>query len=108
MLGNRNLNWTASAKTLYHLTGRLLAAATIGAIGHGHKEVTPDLLADIATVLGIPSSDLAAMTGTKPPHQTLPPHPATADVAELIWNIRHLTATQIQHINDKARALQQD
>ncbi|MEU8943679.1 hypothetical protein AB0C97_37465 [Streptomyces goshikiensis] len=108
MLGNRNLNWTASAKTLYHLTGRLLAAATIGAIGHGRKEITPGLLADFATLLGIPTRDLAALTGIEPPDQTPPQNPAAADVAELIWDIRHLTAAQVQHISDKAKALQPD
>ncbi|WCD91016.1 hypothetical protein KPP03845_107445 [Streptomyces xanthophaeus] len=107
MLGNRNLNWTASAKTLYHLTGRLLAAATIGAIGHGRKEVTPDLLADFATLLGVPAHDLAALTGIEPLDQTPPQNPAAANVAELIWDIRHLTADQVQHISDKAKNLQQ-
>ncbi|MFJ8663534.1 hypothetical protein [Streptomyces sp. NPDC093795] len=108
MLGNRNLNWTASAKTLYHLTGRLHAAATIGAIGHGRKEVTPGLLADFATLLGIPAHDLAALTGIDPPDQTPSQNPAAADVAELIWDIRSLTAAQVQHINDTAKNPQQD
>ncbi|MFD7263984.1 hypothetical protein [Streptomyces sp. NPDC059874] len=108
MLGNRNLNWTASAKTLYHLTGRLLATATIGAIGHGRKEVTPDLLADFAILLGIHAHDLGALTGIDPPDQTPPQNPAAADVAELIWDIRSLTAAQVQHISDKAKNLQQN
>ncbi|MFJ6252358.1 MULTISPECIES: hypothetical protein [unclassified Streptomyces] len=108
ILGNRNLNWTASAKTLYHLTGRLLAAATIGAIGHGRKEVTPGLLADFATLLGVPAHDLAALTSIDPPDQTPSHNPAAADVAELIWDIRSLTTAQVQRINDTAKNLQQD
>ncbi|MFE9637114.1 hypothetical protein [Streptomyces sp. NPDC006463] len=47
------------------------------------------------------------MTGIGPPDQTPPQNPAAADLAELIWDIRHLTAAQVQHISDKAKALQQ-
>lgn len=50
-----------TARTFLHLTGRYWSASTYGMVGHGRKELTPDLLADFATVLGIPADDLAVL-----------------------------------------------
>jgi hypothetical protein len=105
MLDNRNLDWTSSAKTLFHLTGLYLAGATIGAIGHGRKQLSPDLMAGFATVLGIPSGGLAALTGMELVDQTSSQNPAAADVADLIWDIRHLTADQVRQIRDAAKSM---
>lgn len=108
MLGNRNLNWTATAKTLLQLTGLYLAASTIGAVGHGRRELTPDLLAGFATVLGFGADDLAAMTGIELPDGTPAHNPAAADVAELIWDIRRLTADQVRQVHDQAKSMLQE
>lgn len=89
MLRNRNLNWVASTKVLYLLTGPiLLSAATIGIVGHNRKELTPELLADFATLLGIPAGDLAALAGIEPPDVISPRDPTPVDMAELIWDAR--------------------
>jgi hypothetical protein len=48
MLHNRNLRWTAAAKTLLCLTGIYLAASTVGAIGRSRKELSPELLTGLA------------------------------------------------------------
>ncbi|MEU5943794.1 hypothetical protein ABZ807_32625 [Micromonospora sp. NPDC047548] len=46
LLHNRNLSWLGPAKYLFGLGGGdMLSASTIGAIGHGRKPLTPDLLA---------------------------------------------------------------
>jgi hypothetical protein len=107
MLHNRNLRWTAAAKTLLCLTGIYLAASTIGAIGRGRKELSPELLTGLATVLGIPTDDLTALTGIDLPENTPPQNPAAAEIAELIWDVRRLTADQLRHIRDQAESMQQ-
>jgi hypothetical protein len=91
MLRNRNLNWSRSAKVLSRLAGIHLAASTIGAIGHGRKELTPELLAGFATVLAISLDDLAALTGMELSDGTPSANLAVADVAQLIWDVRRLT-----------------
>ncbi|MEV0394131.1 hypothetical protein [Polymorphospora rubra] len=48
----------------YGIGGRdVLSASTIGAIGHGRKPLTPNLLTGFAAFLGISSRDLSALTG---------------------------------------------
>jgi hypothetical protein len=106
LLANRNLKWTSSAKVLSRLAGVHLAASTIGAIGHGSKELTIDLLPAFATVLGIEIEDLAALVAIEP--QDLPPTqiPAAAvDIAKLIWDVRRLTADQMLHVGAHAESM---
>ncbi|MEV1003581.1 hypothetical protein [Nonomuraea sp. NPDC050202] len=105
MLAYRNLGWVNSAKCLLCLTGLGLAGSTIGMIGRGVKELTPDLLARFATVLGIASSDLSAVTGIELPDQPPPAHPAAKDLAELIWDARRLISNQVRHLHDEAKSL---
>ncbi|WP_146778848.1 hypothetical protein [Actinomadura craniellae] len=64
------------------MTGLLLAASTIGKMGYGRTEPTPDLLAGFATVLGIPAGGLAAVTDIERPAETARPNPAATSVAE--------------------------
>lgn len=108
MMVNRNLNWTSTAKVLYCLTGLGLSSVTIGQIGRGRKELSPDLIARLATVLGIPAGDLAAVTGIDLPEQPPQAHPAAAELAGLIWDVRRLTAGQVQQVREEAEALQQE
>ncbi|WP_433444934.1 hypothetical protein [Nonomuraea sp. CA-141351] len=108
MLANRNLNWTDAAKTLLCLTGLGLSPVTIGQIGRGRKELSPDLLARLATVLGIPAGDLAAVTGIDLPEELPPAHPAVAELAGLIWDVRRLTADQVRQLRDEAESLQRE
>lgn len=109
MLGNRNLDWTGGVWTLGLLTGHVyLSAATIGMVGHGRKELTPDLLAGFATVLDVPADDLASITGMEPAGDIPPPNPAAADVAELIWEVRRLNADQVRQVCDEAESMRQE
>ncbi|MGH1553391.1 hypothetical protein ACRAWF_19865 [Streptomyces sp. L7] len=105
MVGNRNLSWSGIARTFVCLTGRYWAASTYGAVGNGRKELTPDLLTDFATVLGIPADTLSVLTGVDAPDGTPQPNPATVDVAQLLWDVRRLTEDQVQQISDAARAV---
>lgn len=106
MLANRNLDWMSSVKVLAWLThGRLyLSSATIGAVGRDCKEVTPSLLADFATVLGIPVDDLAVLGGIQMRSGAPSAPPALADMAALIWEIRRLTASQVRQVLNRARS----
>ncbi len=109
LLGNRNLDWTGAVWALAHLTSGsvYLSASSIGMVGHGRKELTPDLLAGFATLLGIPADELAAITGLEP--ADIPPkNPAADDVAELIWEVRRLTADQVRQVCDKAKSMRQE
>ncbi|MCX5357220.1 hypothetical protein OG864_00255 [Streptomyces sp. NBC_00124] len=104
LLANRNLGWSAGAQTFLPLTGRYWSAATYGQVGHGRIELTPDLLADYAIVLGIRADDLAALTDVKLPDRTAPPSQVAVDVTGLIWDVRRLTLDQIQHLCDTAKS----
>lgn len=105
MLANRNLSWAGIAKTFLCLTGRYWSASTYGQVGLGRKELTPDLLIDFSTVLGIPANDLAALTGTTLLDEPSTQRAAVTDIAELIWDVRRLSIDQIQHISDIAESI---
>ncbi len=80
LLANRNLRWSAGAQVFLYLTGRYWSPATYAQVGHGLMELSPDLQADYATVLGIRADDLAVLTGIGlPDGHRLPPR-ATAEV----------------------------
>lgn len=105
MIRNRNLGWTATARTFLVLTGRYWSAATYGGVGHGRKPLTPDLLADFAALLDVPAADLATLTGVPLPATSTSPNPALTGVSELIWDVRRLTASQLQQVVDTAEAM---
>jgi hypothetical protein len=102
---NRNLSWTAVAKTFLAVTGRYWSATTYGGVGRGTTPVTADLLVDFCAVLDVPSEDLAAVTGV-----ALPDAPSAAKpivgVAELIWDVRRLTFRQLQEATGLAASMQ--
>ncbi|MFF2148790.1 hypothetical protein [Kitasatospora sp. NPDC058190] len=104
---SRNLNWTCTAKALYAVTsGRIyLVASTIGGIGRGTVEVTPELVAGFAGLLGIPARDLAALGGVRLPDDLPPLDPQAADVAAVIWEARRLTTAQLEEVHLASRHL---
>ncbi|MFF4143971.1 hypothetical protein ACFY0A_21685 [Streptomyces sp. NPDC001698] len=104
LLANRNPGWLAGAQTFLPLTGRYWSAATCGQVGHGRKQLTPDLLADYATVLGMRANDLAVLTGVDLADDAPPPSRVSSDVAELIWEARRLTRDQVRQPRDLAKA----
>lgn len=104
---SRNLSWTCTAKALYAVTdGRIyLAASTIGQVGRGTVEATPELVAGFAGVLGIPAPDLAALGGLRLPDGLPPLHPRAADVAAVIWEARRLATAQLAEVDLTSRHL---
>ncbi|MFF3252824.1 hypothetical protein ACFYWP_17845 [Actinacidiphila glaucinigra] len=107
LVRNRNLGWTATAKTFFLVTGRYWAASTYGRVGSGNVPLTAELLADFCQVLDVPCDDLAAMTGVALPGPDASPtaNAATAGVAELIWDVRRLTGRQLVSVTDLAQAM---
>ncbi|MEU7436079.1 hypothetical protein AB0B07_35360 [Streptomyces sioyaensis] len=105
MLRYRNLDWMGMARTYLFLTGRYWSASTYGMVGAGRKELTPDLVADFGTVLGIPAGDLAALTGITLCERPRTHEPAAVEMAELIWDMRRLTADQVRHTSEAAASM---
>jgi hypothetical protein len=110
MLANRNLDWMSSVRVLGWLTRGSLywSSATVGMVGRGDKEMTPELLADFAAVLGIPVEDLAVLGGIELPAGGLPTHEAPADMAALIWEVRRLTANQVRQVLEEAKSMRRE
>lgn len=104
MTRNRNLDWTRTAKVFLLLTGRYWSPATYGSVAFGLAALPPDLILDFATVLGIAADDLAALTGVSLTGPASAPDPATAGLAELIWDVRRLTDDQVRAVILRARA----
>ncbi|MFJ6569198.1 hypothetical protein ACIQNU_17410 [Streptomyces sp. NPDC091292] len=111
LVRNRNLGWNSAAKTFLLVTGRYWSAATYGMVGHGRRELTPELLVDFSAVLGILADDLSVLTGValpEPPDGIPPLDLTAAEVAELIWDTRRLTAAQVRRVGDAAESLRMD
>lgn len=103
MLRARNLDWSSSARILFELAGvGPLSASTVGAIGHGRQELTPELIVGIATLLAVPADDLAALTKIELADGTPPVGSEENEIGELIWDVRRLTADQIRQVSDTA------
>ncbi|MDX2599717.1 hypothetical protein PV379_07480 [Streptomyces caniscabiei] len=105
MLHNRNLNWPATASAFHTVTHRYWAASTYGQVGHGRKPLTPDLLADYAVLLDVPADDLSALTGIPLPTTPGTPKLDNPAVADLIWELRRLTVSQLHQVTDTAKTL---
>ncbi|MFF3563618.1 hypothetical protein ACFYXS_26560 [Streptomyces sp. NPDC002574] len=102
---NRNLGWAAVAKIFLVVTGRHWSAATWGTVGSGITPVTPELVADFGAVLDVPSEDLVAVAGIGLPDPPPTAEPSVSGVAELIWDLRDLTARQLREAGDFADSL---
>lgn len=101
MFENRNLGWAASAKVLFCVTGSCLPAATMGSVGHGRKELTPDLAAAFAAALGVSFDDFRAISGITP-SVAFERTPRMANLAELVWELRRLDAEQVREVAQEA------
>ncbi|MGW3181677.1 hypothetical protein ACWDD9_20620 [Kitasatospora sp. NPDC001119] len=104
---SRNLTWPSTVRALYAVTdGRIyLSPSTIGGVGRGTVEATPELVAGFAGVLGIPAPDLAALGGIHLPDDLPPLHTRAVDLATVIWEARRLTTTQLQDVELTSRHL---
>ncbi|MEU7864906.1 hypothetical protein, partial [Nonomuraea sp. NPDC049141] len=108
LCANRNLcSPVAAAKTLARVTGGrvYVAASTLHSISASRTVLKPAWLAGFATVLGIPATDLAAITGIDLPEPPPLDDPPAADMAELLWVCRRLTTSQIEHLHLEAKAM---
>jgi hypothetical protein len=103
---NRNLGWTAVAKTLLVVTGRYWSAATYGGVGRGTTHVTADLLDDFCAVLDVPSADLVEVSGIALPNSRAKATTTAASVAGLIWEVRRLTHRQVDEVRSLAESMQ--
>ena len=122
MLFNRNLRMR-KAGVIWHLTGMPLSESTVHAVGH-RNEVSLEMLIGFATVLGIPAVELAVLNGVKlagldgahlaalegiePPGSSLHVNPAADDIAELIWDVRRLTADQVRQVCEQAESMRNE
>ncbi|MER5757295.1 hypothetical protein [Streptomyces sp. NPDC002088] len=75
-------------------------------MGRGTTLLTAELLVDFCAVLDVPSDDLAAVTGFALPGVSSHAKSAVASVAELIWDVRHLTESQLQEARNLAESMQ--
>ncbi|MBL7513522.1 hypothetical protein I6A94_27280 [Frankia sp. CN4] len=105
MLANRNLKRSDAARVFALLTPMYLSATVYASIGHGRKDLTVDLLAGFAAVLGVHLGDLAAVAGLEPLDEELLPDQKPMDIAELIWDLRRLTVDQVLEIRREAESL---
>jgi hypothetical protein len=107
LYGNRNLGLGEAAVLLASTSnGRMyVSASTVVRITTGQSELTPERLADLATLLDFHAGDLAAISGISLPDGSPPEDPAAADVAALLWEVRRLTADQMRVVCDQADAL---
>lgn len=105
VIQNRNLRWVPTAHTFMLVTGRYWAASTYGQVGAGRKPLTPDLLADYAALLDVPAADLSVLTEVPLPTDAAPLRYDITGIAELLWELRRLTASQVQQVGDTAEAL---
>ncbi|MFI5533021.1 hypothetical protein ACIA8O_31235 [Kitasatospora sp. NPDC051853] len=108
MLQYRNLTWPGIAKTLGVATPTYLSAPTYGVIGKDLKELTPRLVTDFATLLGIDARELAGLTGVTLQEAPPPPAPEAADAAELLWAARRLSAAQARQLAELARSMREE
>ncbi|MFF3610068.1 hypothetical protein [Streptomyces sp. NPDC002463] len=107
MLGLRNLGWSSAAKVMYLMSGVHLSAATIGAVGRGAKELDAEILSGFSAVLGIPIETLSVMTGVQRAVERCKTSERNADVAALLWDIRHFAAGQVQEAVRRANELKE-
>ena len=76
--------------------------------GAGWRALAVDLVVDFATVLGLPSAQLCALTGLTLPLVIAERRPTVADAAELLWEVRPLTADWGQQVSEQADSIRQD
>jgi hypothetical protein len=111
LLENRNLSWVDAAKALFGLGRRqMLSASTVGAIGRGVKELTPDLLIGFGAAIDMPILDLAAVTGLDVTGLDVtgghpPVHPEAAGAARLLWDARRLNTAQWEEVRERELTL---
>lgn len=101
LFSNRNMGRRA-AYAIMAVTGRGLSPSTVWMAGHGRKELSAEEFADYICVLDITPADLSVATGMDLPAPFPRRPPGTAEMARLIWDVRHLTSSQVKHVRGLA------
>ncbi|TDB86687.1 hypothetical protein E1264_17130 [Actinomadura sp. KC216] len=107
LYANRNLDYQGVVRALAGCSnGRMyVSPSTVGMIGAGRIELSPERLADLSTVIDMPAGDLSAITGIPLPEGSPPEDPAAADVAALLWEVRRLSAGQVWRVCVRAEEM---
>ncbi|WP_330275747.1 hypothetical protein OG205_08795 [Lentzea sp. NBC_00516] len=97
LLGNRNLTQATLARLLPAVTDgrRDWPSSSYSQVGMGTRELTPDLLGDLAALLDFSDADLGELTG-------IAPAPRPADVGDLVWECRRLSKFDIGRVREFA------
>ncbi|MGW5350658.1 hypothetical protein ACWERV_09070 [Streptomyces sp. NPDC004031] len=106
MLRHRNLSRSGIAHVLGACTPTYLSAATYHAIRTERTELTPRLVTDFGTVLGIDAHELALLTGGPHPGPSST-GPVEGEEAALLWAARRLSAAQLAPLHVMVRAQRQ-
>jgi len=107
MLALRNLGWSSAAQVMYLMSGVRLSPSAIGAVGRGTRKIDVELLHGFAAVLGAPVAVLKSFTGAQQVAESDWCLKKNADIAALLWDVRNLTAKQIQEVCQLAEELVQ-
>ncbi len=104
---NRNV-YSRAAQVMHTLTrGQMyLSVSTYIAMGRGRARLRPQWIAHFAAAFGIAVGDLAAITGTDLSDVSVPHDPVGVELAELLWNLRRLSASQADHAYASARGVE--
>ncbi|MFF4429410.1 helix-turn-helix domain-containing protein [Streptomyces sp. NPDC001513] len=108
MFWYRNLSRSGLAHAMAVVTPTYLSAYTYYVIGDGRAELTPRLVTDFGTLLGIDARELAALTGVVLPETPGPAAPEAVDAAAVLWELRRLSAPQAEHVAELANSLRGD
>ncbi|GAA2013665.1 hypothetical protein GCM10009839_05570 [Catenulispora yoronensis] len=106
LIHNRNLGSRVAYAMACMTHGRMyLARTTYRSMTDRPTQLKPDWILSIAAVVGIPAGDLSAMTGVPLPEEPLRGERRTAELRDLLWNCRRLTADQATQVRDTADAM---
>ncbi|MEV7446243.1 hypothetical protein AB0O22_34735 [Streptomyces sp. NPDC091204] len=105
MFWYRNLSRSGLAHAMAVVTPSYLSAATYGVIGEGRAELTPRLVTDFGTLLGVEAGELASVPGVLLPEQSGPPAPEAVDAAAVLWELRRLSAPQAEQVAELAKSM---
>jgi hypothetical protein len=103
LFANRNLERSAGY-AIWGVSGRVLSGVTPASQGYRGTELTREELADYISVLDISTADMSIVTGIDLPAQVPDRPPGAAETARLIWDVRRLTADQVQEVYQTARS----
>ncbi|MCR3752347.1 hypothetical protein [Lentzea californiensis] len=97
LLCNRNLTQAVLAGLLPAVTGgrRDWPSSSYSQVGMGTRDLTSDLLGDLAALLDFSDADLEELTG-------IAPAPRPADVGDLVWECRRLSKFDVRRVREFA------